>query len=395
MSQWKLLSDPVTQEQAAKAAEKESQGGIQYRLPTKAELLAALPADGQFAFGYTKAVWTCEPGLLIDPQSDAIAVNSPDAMVATVLVVGPRERPAAPKKRQLRVLGYLESPTFQQCREAAEYLNKDYSELYSVAIAEMLGVQFERKRETLVEKSPDVAQAGVVVLDENTGTAEDGDAFIRHVVATTGFKLFDVPDTDPQSYVSLARASQSKFLKTTGSTFAWMLIKVDDQVAGRIVFQLYSDICPKTCQNFVHLCRGDLPDATDADGKPVKLSYKGSNFFRIVANGWIQGGDIHGEKTGTSGWSIYGRHFPDESFKVPHDDEGILGMANDGEHTNSSSFYVTAGKSKWMDGRYVAFGRVVEGMAVVKRLLALETKHNQAPKQRVVVDDCNFVSLDS
>lgn len=29
-------------------------------------------------------------------------------------------------------------------------------------------------------------------------------------------------------------------------------------VVGRIVFQLFSDICPKTCKNFLSLCTGEF-----------------------------------------------------------------------------------------------------------------------------------------
>ena len=69
-------------------------------------------------------------------------------------------------------------------------------------------------------------------------------------------------------------------------------------------------------------------------------------------------------------------------------------MANDGEHTNSSSFYITCGKSGWMNKRYVAFGRVVEGLKVLRALKELKTKHNQSPVDDVVIADCGEVSTD-
>jgi len=239
---------------------------------------------------------------------------------------------------------------------------------------------------------PDTATMRVVVADLDANTTMDGEKFIDHIVRETRFRTFDVPDNDPASYASLAKAGLSQFLSSKQSAFVWMSVKRDGQLLGRIVFQLFTNICPKTCENFIHLCRGDLPDVITEKGEKIKLHYKGSSFFRVVRNGWIQAGDISGAKNGTGGWSVFGRHFPDESFAVQHDAKGMLGMANDGEHTNSSSFYITAGKSSWMNRRYVAFGRVVEGLTIVQLIHGTPTRHNQTPQQSIVIDDCGAVS---
>ena len=55
--------------------------------------------------------------------------------------------------------------------------------------------------------------------------------------------------------------------------------------------QLYSDKCPKTCGNFLELCRGGQMEHEKHDS-PLELTYKKSIFHRIVPNGWIQGGGI-------------------------------------------------------------------------------------------------------
>uniref|UniRef100_A0A3Q3IUF2 Peptidyl-prolyl cis-trans isomerase n=1 Tax=Monopterus albus TaxID=43700 RepID=A0A3Q3IUF2_MONAL len=72
---------------------------------------------------------------------------------------------------------------------------------------------------------------------------------------------------------------------------------------GRIVFQLFSDVCPKTSKNFLSLCteRG----TGRITGK--KLCYKGSTFHRVVKNFMIQGGDF--TENGRGGESIYGGYF--------------------------------------------------------------------------------------
>uniref|UniRef100_A0A8P0TB93 Peptidyl-prolyl cis-trans isomerase n=2 Tax=Canis lupus familiaris TaxID=9615 RepID=A0A8P0TB93_CANLF len=77
------------------------------------------------------------------------------------------------------------------------------------------------------------------------------------------------------------------------------------QPVGRIMFQLFSDICPKTCKNFLCLCSGEK-GLGKTTGK--KLCYKGSTFHRVVKNFMIQGGDFS-EGNGKGGESIYGGYF--------------------------------------------------------------------------------------
>ena len=55
-----------------------------------------------------------------------------------------------------------------------------------------------------------------------------------------------------------------------------------------------------------------------------------------------------------------------------------------GRHTNGSQFYVTLQPTSWMDTKYVAFGKLVEGGDLLDKLEALET-YNQRPKDDVVI----------
>uniref|UniRef100_A0A8C9GS77 Peptidyl-prolyl cis-trans isomerase n=1 Tax=Piliocolobus tephrosceles TaxID=591936 RepID=A0A8C9GS77_9PRIM len=64
-------------------------------------------------------------------------------------------------------------------------------------------------------------------------------------------------------------------------------ISIDNKNAGRIVFELFNDITPRTCENFRSLCVGDK---VGSRGK--KLFYKDSIFHRIIPNFMCQGGDI-------------------------------------------------------------------------------------------------------
>ena len=60
-----------------------------------------------------------------------------------------------------------------------------------------------------------------------------------------------------------------------------------------ILFQLFTDSVPKTCENFKALCTGELGKSKETD---YALHYKNSMLHRIVRNGWIQGGGNHNTK---------------------------------------------------------------------------------------------------
>ncbi|EDQ91721.1 uncharacterized protein MONBRDRAFT_14262, partial [Monosiga brevicollis MX1] len=119
-----------------------------------------------------------------------------------------------------------------------------------------------------------------------------------------------------------------------------------------LVCQLFSDVVPKTCQNFKGLCAG-----TKVDGGFGTLTYKDSVFHRIQPRGWVQGGDIV-DGAGDGGRSIFGDTFEDENFAILHDRRGRLGMANNGLHSNASQFFISFSALEWMNTKYVAFGYV-------------------------------------
>ncbi len=162
-----------------------------------------------------------------------------------------------------------------------------------------------------------------------------------------------------------------------------MDIEIGGEPVGRIVYELYSDVVPKTAENFRALCTGEKGEGSM--GKP--LYFKGSDFHRVIKEFMIQGGDFTAGN-GTGGESIYGEKFEDENFDLKHDKPFLLSMANAGPGTNGSQFFVTTAPTPHLDGKHVVFGEVISGKGVVREIENTKTGEQDKPVKPVVIVDC-------
>ena len=137
---------------------------------------------------------------------------------------------------------------------------------------------------------------------------------------------------------------------------------------GEFIAEMFEDKAPKTTKNFIDLVE--------------KGFYDGLIFHRVIDGFMIQGGDPTGTGMGGPGYEI------DDEFGpgLQHNDEGILSMANAGPNTAGSQFFITLAPTPWLDGHHAVFGKVVEGMDVVRQIGVVPTDAQDRPKSIVMMD---------
>ena len=145
-------------------------------------------------------------------------------------------------------------------------------------------------------------------------------------------------------------------------------IAVFETNKGTFEIELFEDKVPVTTKNFI-----DLVD---------KGFYNGLIFHRVIDGFMIQGGDPEGTGMGGPGYTS-----PDEFNKdLRHDSEGILSMANAGPNTGGSQFFITLVATPWLDGHHAVFGKVIEGMDVVRAIGKVKCDGRDKPLEDVVIN---------
>ncbi|XP_053326893.1 RING-type E3 ubiquitin-protein ligase PPIL2 [Spea bombifrons] len=141
---------------------------------------------------------------------------------------------------------------------------------------------------------------------------------------------------------------------------------------GDLNLELYCDKTPKTCENFIKLCK--------------KNYYDGTIFHRSIRNFVIQGGDPTG--TGTGGESCWGKPFKDEiKPNLSHTGRGVLSMANSGPNTNKSQFFITYRSCTYLDAKHTVFGRVVGGFDTLTAMENVDTDiKTDRPKEEIRIE---------
>ncbi len=132
--------------------------------------------------------------------------------------------------------------------------------------------------------------------------------------------------------------------------------------------ELYPKIAPITVKNFVDLIE--------------KGFYDGLIFHRVIPGFMIQGGDPAGTGMGGPGHTIKGEF---SGNGCPNDlchERGVLSMARSmSPNSAGSQFFIMTEKSSHLDGQYAAFGKVIEGLEAVDKVVSVQRDGNDRPVQ--------------
>ena len=145
------------------------------------------------------------------------------------------------------------------------------------------------------------------------------------------------------------------------------IVIIEMEEGGIIKAELYPEIAPNTVRNFVSLAKSGC--------------YDGLIFHRVIPGFMIQGGCPLGEGHGGPGYHIRGE-FDSNGFenKLMHE-TGVLSMARSGEPDSAGSqFFIMHKTSPHLDGKYAAFGKVIEGQDVVDRIAEAPRNKNDRPE---------------
>lgn len=138
--------------------------------------------------------------------------------------------------------------------------------------------------------------------------------------------------------------------------------------------ELYPEVAPNTVNNFISLVK--------------KGFYDGLVFHRVIRGFMIQGGDPQGTGMGGPGYSIKGEFtyngFSNDLKHTP----GVLSMARAMDPNSAGSqFFIMHETSPHLDGQYVAFGKVTDGLDVVNKIAEVPTDYSDRPLEPQMIQN--------
>jgi len=275
-----------------------------------------------------------------------------------------------PPKFHIQVYGKYQDPLFQMYKKAAENLSMDRVDVMATVEASFES-QYEQKLRYLVNKF------GGPFLQAKPSSAlvfaETDDDKVLYFLNERrffewAFKRFKYEDnTRLIFYKRIANKSIQAVREASGRSYCAISFAFGSGEKETVHFELFDEECPVLAKNFL-----DLLTAKGFDGHPL---------HRVKAGAFVQAGDLV-DGSGANSAGAQGGYLRNESFQIPHDRPGLLGMANQGKDTNGSQFYVTVKELPFLNGRTVVFGRVIGGMRTILKISKMETK-NERPVEEV------------
>jgi peptidyl-prolyl isomerase H (cyclophilin H) len=224
--------------------------------------------------------------------------------------------------------------------------------------------------------------------------SQDGEAFLeptpRPIAPVTATNIPGGPSTVSLASNMLNNAAVlAAYPAPRPNPVVFLDINVGTAFVGRLIIELFANVTPRTCQNFMNLCRrGDkepIDPLSQEYNLPLGETYQGSGFHRLIPRCLIQGGNIFGGNMGDG--------VPDENFLLKHETAGLLATANAGEPDtgDGAQFFITLSACAHLDGKHVVFGLVRRGLGLLEELAALPTDTEDRPLQPVTIVSCGEI----
>ena len=188
------------------------------------------------------------------------------------------------------------------------------------------------------------------------------------------------------SAFSQEKTEPKKTEKTVSTEKEVAVIKTTE---GELVVEFWSDVAPKTVENFKKLSRDGF--------------YDGTAFHRILKGFMIQGGDPNTKDPAKE--DSYGTGGPGYQIKAEFNDRshqrGVLSMARSNDPNSAGSqFFICDGDASFLDKKYTAFGKVVKGDDVLAKIANTPVTRGAGgepskPTKRVEVQSIKIIAADS
>lgn len=165
-----------------------------------------------------------------------------------------------------------------------------------------------------------------------------------------------------------SNSSQKKYMQATLHTSA-----------GDITIEFFDTDAPNTVANFTKLAGEGF--------------YNGTKFHRIIEGFMIQGGDpLTKDESAQAMWGTGGPgyKFADEIHANNKNVIGTIAMANAGQNTNGSQFFINVANNNFLDLKHTVFGKVIAGMDIVEKLQAVETTPGDRPVTPIVISSVSL-----
>lgn len=175
-------------------------------------------------------------------------------------------------------------------------------------------------------------------------------------------------------YQHVLKQSYKEYKEFANGTIETVTGKFVLESGDEIKFELYPELSPETCNNFIKLAKDKF--------------YDGTIFHRVIEGFVAQGGGFDKNNNQKKADTVYGEFIFNGFLNlIPHK-RGAISLARPEDfNAGSSQFFIVHKDAHSLDGYYAAFGYITDGMEIVDEICQVETDSNDKPIKSVVVKE--------